>query len=178
MGAIREFLRRVRREATLPERKPSSMVQIGTDIDQLNYRLRCTMTLGGYKHKPPEIKDDAELKKLSDEGVTKVANVLLMLRCAEDVITRHGIEREYQKQVEEAQIALTKMIKARFSGVYDAIEQAIKKAGIAEMRQREGLGDAEHPEAGGTPLADAEGEPEPLGGMALGEGTGDGAGKN
>lgn len=126
------------REVGLGDPKATSVPIINRDIEAMNVKLRCMMTLGGYKVKPPGLTDE-QIKQFSDEAATETANFILMLRCAEDVILRHGHRDEYLAQVGQANGGLRQLLEAKMSGLYDAVMRKIRQEGSKEAAKRDGL---------------------------------------
>jgi cell division ATPase FtsA len=82
---------------------------------------------------------------------------LLMLRCSDEVIVRHGLTKEYLAMVQKAREELTELVKARMSGMMEIVQKNIQKAGARAQAERDGTAPAQ-PMDSVTVFSDAEGE--------------------
>lgn len=135
---LKRFFQQVWTEATLPRRKPTSVPVIVKDIDGMGFKLKCLMAQGGYRFKPPAMKDE-EVKAIADSVGPETVNFIVMLRSAEDVLERHGLIPEYLDQCKEAQKGAADSMKAKMDGLYSIVQNAIKQAGTKELRKQAGM---------------------------------------
>ena len=88
---------------------PSSAQKIMDDWNALQYGLRCHMAVGGHKYCPPGL-TRAQVELHATGTVNFLANMLVKLRAAEDVITHHGLTAEYIAQENRAQADVEKVL--------------------------------------------------------------------
>jgi predicted nucleic-acid-binding Zn-ribbon protein len=79
---------------------PLKVGQVRAELTGLQFGLQCLMALGGYKVKPLGLNDD-ELKQRGDSTGALCANLHIMVRCAEEVLLRHGLKEEYVQQIQQ-----------------------------------------------------------------------------
>lgn len=153
-----KLIDRIKRAAFEWKAKPAVPLdgkQMRGELDGLMFGLRCMMALGGYKVAPKGMSED-EIKARGDQTSTLCANLHLMVRCAEEVILRHGLVREYRQQLQdiekklsvppEDQIAATR---AMLKVVKDVDVQGVVGKGNGSLDQESVRGDNEEiPESG------------------------------
>jgi hypothetical protein len=164
MMKLRERLRRIRREWKTGPAIPLDVDQIRGELEGLKFGIRCMMAMGGYKLKPEGMNDE-ELKKKADSTTMLLANLHLMVRCAEEVIVRHGLGLEYQAQLtkigeglnaavseqvhnRDQLAAMQALLKAGKNGKDHAIQEAVEP-GTEGSVGPEGIRD--HSEGGAEP---------------------------
>jgi hypothetical protein len=155
MGRIRTWWRQVKVEAALPDQKPTSATRVRKDIQSMQFGLLCVMALGGHKVAPEMLKDE-EIKVQSDKTITLITNVLMMLRAAEDVITRHRLLEEYRNQTGVLQKDVEAAMKAEIEGVSAAVKDVLAREAKKEMDAREGKNGSGNGEA--VPASRGSGE--------------------
>jgi hypothetical protein len=87
-------------------------VQLLKDVTQIQFGLRCMMSMGGYKMKPLTL-TDLQIKQRSDVELTRVINTHLMLKAAEMIILRAGLREDYVAQVETLQKQMNEAAKPK-----------------------------------------------------------------
>jgi hypothetical protein len=88
---------------------PTSAQKILTDWNAMQYGLRCHLAIGGYKFRPPGLSRE-ELELHANGIVNLIANILVQMRAAEDVIHHYGLDAEYKMQTDRAQADVEKLM--------------------------------------------------------------------
>jgi hypothetical protein len=167
MGKVREWLARVAAEAKTPPRTWTDAKQVKSDLQGIQWGLQCYFSLGGFKFRPKGVSEEDAWAR-TQEVLGNVTSVFMMIRCAEDVITRHGLVKEYQEQYAQVQrdvdVILKPIPEADQMAALRALVAAVNRAKMKERGQaRVGIpgtdgGTGEPVDAMGVTLGDAEGE--------------------
>jgi hypothetical protein len=151
-----EKLKRLRTEWKAGPPVPLNVKRTKDELQGLSFGLRCLMAQGGYKVRPEGMGQD-ELVARGDSTATLCANLHIMVRCAEEVILRHGLQPEYVQQIERVTAELNKLTAVPVQDQLLAMK-ALAKAGGAngEGHVRDAGGEGDGPVAEGSVQPDQQ----------------------
>jgi hypothetical protein len=146
LGRLKAKWTRVKVELKAPDPKPLDNKKLRMELQGLQFGLRCMMALGGYRVKPKDMSDD-QVRERADATTTLCANLQLMIRCAEDVILRHGLRDEYQHQLDLVGEGLNNLNKAETQLAEQVIAKYAKEKAVSDVNVQGIVGEGKRPVA-------------------------------